>query len=319
MEPTIITVGDVSVDRFIELDQEEVCLHRNGRSSSELCLSYGEKVPVSSIFHSFGGSALNTAIGFSLAGITTSIATIVGNDEDGENILRYLHEKKVSFSRSLKSVRTNQSTILIYAGERTVLSYHEPRDYTGFNLSGFQYIYFASCGKGSETLRDKIIEQAQKGTRIFFNPGSWELNKFSHFAPMVKYSDIFILNRSESELIVSDSPIDDRIKEMEKFGSKINIITDGINGAYIRTAGRTIHMGAYPAKSLDPTGAGDGYASGFCAAYILGKSIEESAKWGMLNSASVVSALGANSGLMTARKLDEALAKAKSLKANDVS
>lgn len=50
---------------------------------------------------------------------------------------------------------------------------------------------------------------------------------------------------------------------------------------------------------VDSTGAGDGFGSGFAAALMSGKNIEEAIEWGKRQAANVVRHIGAKAGLLT--------------------
>ena len=51
-------------------------------------------------------------------------------------------------------------------------------------------------------------------------------------------------------------------------------------------------------KTVDATGAGDAFASGFLGLYLKGASIEKSLKMGIRNSANVVRFVGTTKGLL---------------------
>ena len=69
-------------------------------------------------------------------------------------------------------------------------------------------------------------------------------------------------------------------------------------------------MPVYPHDPFERTGAGDAFASTVSAALLLGKSLEESLKWGPINSMSVVQFVGAQKGLLSESSLEQYLANA---------
>lgn len=298
---TIATIGDSTLDSFLEIEEQDASLLCNiRRQDCEIAFKYGEKIPVKSIRKSYGGSALNTAIGFSRLSLDTSIYTILGDDEFGREGAKFLNQNNVGIADVVFQGDTNQASIIVYKGERTIFSYHAPRDYSSFNIKKTQWIYFASATEGSNHLTEQILKNVKSGTKLVFNPGSWQLKKFDEFSDIVKNCEIIILNRSEADFIISEQDnVSRQLDEISKLGPKITVITDGENGAYIKTDTEKMHMSTLATKVVDPTGAGDAFAVGFVAGLVFGKSIEESMKWGMVNSASVIEHFGANSDLQT--------------------
>ncbi len=314
-EKSILTIGDSTIDQIICIDKENAALSVNKRTrEKEICFNYGEKIPVSETNRDFGGSALNVAIGFARQNIKTYIATIVGNDEEGKEVLDFLHKNKVLLNGSAVNGKTNQAFIILYDSERTILSHHEQRNYNKIKIPKTDWIYFASAAKGAEILIDKLIASAKSGARIVFNPGSWELEKFPLFAPLVKWCEIFIINRDEADLIFGPKEISSQLKEMKALGAKINIITCGSSGAYISQDDHRFHMNIFAGTAVDPTGAGDSFSSGFVGGIIYNKNAVSAAKWGMINSSSVISKVGATDGLLSNNQMERALLSASSLR-----
>ncbi|VVC00488.1 putative sugar kinase [uncultured archaeon] len=67
-------------------------------------------------------------------------------------------------------------------------------------------------------------------------------------------------------------------------------------------------MKPYDVKVVDVTGAGDAFGSGFTAAIIKGKGIEEALRWGTANASSVVTMLGTKNILLTEKGIKEFIA-----------
>jgi len=300
----MLTVGDATVDNVFEIDSDKASILCNHRSKEkELCFNYGEKVPIKNISKGYGGSALNTAIGFGRLGLASAISTILGNDEDGQSIIELLNDANIDTASTVKDKSTNMSVILVYKKERTILSYHEERNYDALNLPQSENIYFASAGKGAEALYPKLTARATTGSKLYFNPGAWELQNFDFFAPLIKYCEAIVLNKDEADLCFGDHPIEEQLDQISKLGAKIGVITDGAKGAYIEDNNGKYHMGIVSGEVIDPTGAGDAFSVGFVGGLISGLSLEESCRWGMVNSASVIEQIGANDGLLTREKI----------------
>ena len=311
---SMLTVGDSTIDSVFEIDGDQASILCNTRSQEkELCFKYGEKIPVKKIRRGFGGSALNTAVGFSRLELTSAISTIVGEDSEGKSIIDFLEQEGLESGFVKQSETTNISVVLVYNQERTILSYHRPREYGKLELPPSDNIYFASAGKGAEKIIPKLLGRISTGSKLYFNPGSWELLKFDDFAPLVKYCQALILNKEEADLCLGEESTTKQLKAIRRLGAQIAVITNGARGAYINDGQNTYHMGIASGQPIDPTGAGDSFSVGLVGGLVLGKSLEESCRWGMVNSASVLEKIGANRGLLSRDQLEEKSRKATSL------
>jgi len=318
-ETSICTIGDSTCDNFYMLDENQASLMcRLKHQECEILFKYGEKIPVNDIQRSFGGSALNTAIGFSRLNLKTSIFSVLGNDEEGDRVKNFLDESSVETGNIVRDGKTNQAAIILYQGERTIFSYHELRDYSRLKIAEAQWLYFASASGGSDKyMKDAIARN--RGSKIAFNPGSWQLANFDKFTEIIASCDVLILNKNEANMVLqNEGKIIKQLEKMLKIGIEVPVITDGANGAYCVERGRVLHMGPYAAKSIDPTGAGDAFASGFVSGLAHGISIEESMKWGMVNSGHVVEKIGANSALLKYEEMEEEARNASVLKASEL-
>jgi len=315
---TIASIGDSTLDTFLEIAQEDASLLCDIRHKDcEVAFKYGEKIPVREMRFSFGGSALNAATGFATLGLSTSIYTILGDDNYGKAGKDYLNSQRVNTKSVILDGRTNQSTIVIYQKERTIFSYHFPRDYSKITLENADWIYFCSATQGSDKLIAVVSEYIKRGSKLVFNPGSWQLKNFEHFVPLVALSEIFILNRSEADNVIGEQgDISKQLDKMQKLGTKIAVITDGANGAYAISSGKKIHMSTLATTVVDPTGAGDAFSVGFVIGIIQELSIEDSLKWGMVNSGHIIENIGANENLLNLDKLKFEADRATSAKAS---
>lgn len=306
MKYKVAVVGDASTDHFLILDASDAGLTVNGKSpEKELCLKYGEKTSIESSLDFFGGGALNVAVALRNFSFDVSLSTIVGADFEGKEIVSFLNDEGIELDNLIVKGATNQSFILVYEKERTILSYHNKRDYSSVKIPACDILYFASAGQGSEELVNNIRSKVHSGSRLIFNPGSFEISSFDLFKPLCAISTIFVINRDEAREIIEDTPdIKVQLDKILRFGTKVAVISDQKNGAYFGTAEGFFHMNAAVANVKDPTGAGDAFSSGLVAGLANGKSLEESAKWGMHNSAKVIEDYGANSLLLDVDEIE---------------
>ena len=77
------------------------------------------------------------------------------------------------------------------------------------------------------------------------------------------------------------------------------LATDGANGVAASDGKALIRAGRYEdGKVVDQTGAGDAFGSGFLSQWAIGKSLRESIIFASANSTSVVSKMGAKTGIL---------------------
>lgn len=104
-------------------------------------------------------------------------------------------------------------------------------------------------------------------------------------------------------------------KEIFNLGTKTVVITDGCHGVYVATQQGILFHPALECSVIDTVGAGDAFGSCFIASLYNQESHETALRYGMINSASVIGAIGAKDGLLS---LDKITGKAQRLPNNIV-
>ena len=80
---------------------------------------------------------------------------------------------------------------------------------------------------------------------------------------------------------------------------EVVILTDGANGVWVASNGKIIRAGMYEdVPSLDRTGAGDAFGSGFVSQWAQGADIKQSILFASANSTSVIQYMGAKKGIL---------------------
>ncbi len=302
----IITIGGAIRDFtfYVEKTKKKI--------SGTLCFPLGAKINIKNAYFTHGGGACNVAVGLANFGLKVAVITRIGQDYSGQAILEKLKEKKVDirFVQIDKKLHTGISAIIQpKEGERTIFTYRGANDALEIkNLESkikTKWIYIASLSGNWERILKKIYERKDL-PKIAWNPGVLQIkagkNKLAKF---LKRTEVLILNRSESALLVrkSEKNIKELLKSLYRLGPKIVVVTCGKNGAYVMNKDGILYHPAKQVKRVDTTGAGDAFSSGFLGGLILFNNIKKALKLGILNSASVLKKVGAQEGLLTKKDL----------------
>jgi sugar/nucleoside kinase (ribokinase family) len=319
----LLSIGDVTMDVFMAPTESET-LCRIDTKECFICFAYGDKIPVKTIEHSVGGNAANNSVGASRLGLKVGLVSTLGADSTGNQILERLKEEGVDLSYTVQqpNAGSNYSTVISYAGERTIFSYHAPRSYEfPVHLPPVPWIYLTSMGETFQPFYNHFVRWMKKNSNVkmAFNPGSRQLRVgLDVLKPVLKVTHVIYVNRKEAEGITSVSDSQEKDKELlealSSLGPKICIITDGANGSFVfdSVSGKFYRAGVLPVDAYERTGAGDSFGAGCISALVKGKSFEEALLWGTVNSASVIGYTGSQRGLLKEAEMSTWLKKARS-------
>lgn len=302
----VICVGNAKIDTFLTLHQANSHL-RYSEETNELCIKFGEKIAVDKAEILVGGNAANVSVGLSRLGLHTALVAEIGNDEFAQKIINVLSSENVDTSNVLKQdgQQSSFSTIINFKGERTIFSEHVKRKHNfNFEQNFAKWIYLTSVGEDWLEAYGKTVDFVKKtNVLLAFNPGTLQIDEGEkNIEDVLFLTNILFVNKEEAQQILNlseESDVEKLLNSLRKLGPKVVVITDGANGSYaINEKGEIFKKDVIEAKVVEKTGAGDAYSSGFLAAYLHGKKIEEAMDWGAKNSASVVEKVGAQAGLL---------------------
>lgn len=311
----LISIGDAVIDTFVPLTDAHVHFNENLK---ELCLRYGDKIPVGDSITQVAGNAANSSVGASRLKLNTAAYINVGGDHDGVRIKDHLKQEGVDtrYVVTNKGLPSNHHVVLNYKGERTILIFHQPWKYHLPDLDKSRWVYFTSLSP--TFVKSNIVEQLtnyleRSGARLLYNPGTFQIKAGVKKNPrLLSLTEVFIVNLEEAKLILghsegSEITIKKLLKSLTDLGPKITIITDGDKGSYGYDGNSTYHLDIFPAKLMEMTGAGDAYATGVLVGFFYGKDLPEAMRWGAANGASVVEQIGPQPGLLTYSGMQEKL------------
>lgn len=314
----LISIGDPAVDHFFKIHDAHVEIEKDGE---ELCLRYGDKLPVEVYHQSLGGNNANNAVGAARLGLKTAAYLNVGSDLAGKFTLAKLKEEGVDtrYVITNEEMDSNVSALISFRGERTILTYHQDFNYQLPDLDRTKWVYLSSMGKSASdgsffSQVENYLERT--GATLAFNPGTFEFEHgIKKFPRLLSLTKLLILNKEEAELVLNKrsearggrQELKKLLKQLAELGPKMIIITDGKSGSYGFDGERFFELGIIPAQVVDTTGAGDAYATGVLAGLFYGKDLAEAMRFGAANGASVTEQIGPQAGLLTYAKMKEKL------------
>ena len=315
----VLCIGDTVVEPFIKLIKAEVhCKIDN--TACTIALPFGAKVPFESSTMCYGvGNSANAAVSFARLGLKSGIATELGDDEYGQKCLENFRNNNVNFDATNlhKSIPTNYHYVLWYPPERTILIQHNtyPKKVVSekFAPNGVppKYIYFSSLPADALNYHFEVIEWLKKNRSVktVFQPGTFQIKLgVETLKGLYSMCHVFVVNKEEAQEILgsTESSLQKLLEMVQKLGPEIVCITDGPNGAYMRTAGKNYFMPIYPDPKppLERTGCGDAFASCFTAMLAMGKTPLQALEYAPINSMNVVQEIGAQKGLLTLEQIE---------------
>lgn len=315
----MISIGDATLDLFVGIDEASVLCNLN-KDVCLLCISYADKIAATSFERVIGGNAANNAVGSSRLGLKAAIYTVVGGDDTGRKVMEVMKRENVSADYLVlaKDQETNSSVVLNYKAERTILVYHVDRKYKMPKFKPTKWFYLTSMGKNHYDFHMEFVEYVKRtDSKLGFNPGTHQLKLgLEKLRPMLEASTVLFVNKEEAQRLVGQIiDMKELLTAMRHAGPKIVVITDGERGSFVFDGSKYWKCGITDTPVVERTGAGDAFGTAFLAALGHGKPIPEALRWGTMNSASVITKVGPEAGLLTKGQMQVWLRKYSKIKA----
>ena len=292
----VVTIGSATVDYFADTDSELIKIQTRTTTEELIAFPLGSKLLIKELNITTGGGGTNTAVTFSRLGFRTGYLGKIGDDSNGEIVVKRLQEAGVDFigpregqtglSMILNSIKHDRS-ILAYKGANNLLRLDEIKPFDT------KWVYLSSMLEQSlETVIELLKKQSCK---LAFNPSNYQAEMgYEKLRELIDRVDILVMNKEEAAKFLGLAPeehhaIESLMAEMGKLPPALSLITDGKKGAYVYDGEYMYH--GEPRKDIEiveATGAGDAFASTFTAAQMLGKDTEASLHIAMTNAESVL-------------------------------
>lgn len=92
--------------------------------------------------------------------------------------------------------------------------------------------------------------------------------------------DVFMPSTSDFDVVAPGLDVADILFHLRSHGARTIVLKAGGGGVFVQTAGELVHLPAYDAEAIDPTGAGDTFCGGFMAGLAATGDIVEAAAVG---------------------------------------
>lgn len=314
-----LSIGGASYDLFMNVD----AMTDSKDGENVIHLPVGAKVMINQIHETAGGGAMNSSVGLSRLGMKASFCGVLGDDQWGQRLMETL--KKEGVNGATATVTEQETTgfsivLLLPNGERTILHHHGTNkhlDDVTFALDMIPQcdaVYLNRLSDDACVIENDIVAMFEKHQDIHltWNPGGCQIEATMHApdkAALLKHTDLLLLNKEEADMFTGCTDMKEQLRCLLKSGAKHVCITDGNKGAYGADASGTFFCP--PKKDIvivDATGAGDAFGVGMTWALLEGKELPIALKAGTLNAASVIGAIGAETGLLTETQMNHQLA-----------
>ncbi len=308
----LITIGNAIIDIITDVN-DELLKTLNLVKGSMKIVSSEDLNQILKLLKNFdfvaGGSAANTAVGFSSLGGTASFVGAVGNDDFGKKFKTNIKYEGVNFilGNVLESNdQTSKSIILVSNdAERTMCTFigastnilFKSIDKSIFKENAIIYIegYLFDKIETQQAILDicKISKSSNLKIALSLSDKFCVDRHKKKFLNLIhNYVDILFANELEICSLYKNS-IEVSINELQK-KSKIGSITLGEKGSIIFDKNNIIKIKAVPDLNvIDTTGAGDYYAAGFLFGFSNNLSLEECGNLGAISSGHIITHYGA--------------------------
>ena len=266
-----------------------------------------------------GGAELNVAIGCSRLGLKSGWISKLGKDDFGKFIKKAVMGEGVDVSK-VDLVEDYVTSVyfreILSDGTSRSFYYREnsPTEKLEINKDYEEYFKNAKIlhitgvlpsinDNNKKVILDAISLAKKYNLIISFDPNirlkMWTREEATEFInKILNKVDILLIGDEEVELLNGHSDLERAIDEFHSLGIKNVIIKRGKDGAIGSSGDKVCYSPSIkPRAVVDTVGAGDGFVSGFLAAYLKGKSLEETLEFANAVGSLVVGVEGDNEGL----------------------
>ena len=275
-------------------------------------INYGSDTPSKISTHG-GGAAGNVATWATVTGAQTQIVARVGNDSAGVAVISEFDALGVIHTNLVvEGAQTGVVVVLVdLNGERTM--FPETGANAGLTLNdlpvldGFEAVYLSGYALLDEISRPGVLQMIDaitaQGLPIFFDPatvGGMSQVNVDEVRSWLALMSTLIMNEEEAIFLTGKTQLESALDTL-LVAAPTAVIKRGSQGAIGKSrGGQTIAIPALPTTVIDTTGAGDSFAGGYIASWLINKDLTACMQNGASVAAQCVAIVGARPQVTTA-------------------
>ncbi|OFX88703.1 MAG: sugar kinase [Bacteroidetes bacterium GWF2_33_16] len=250
---------------------------------------------------SSGGSAANAIHGLASLGAATGYIGKVGNDTFGEFFSNDMKANSINPIMLKSNTDTGRAIALISPdSERTFATYLgaavelSENDLNAEQFKGYHYLHIEGYLVFNHALMNKAAQLAKENNmKVSLDMASFNVVEanLAFLKEYVKnYVDIIFANEEEAKAYTGKEP-EDALHEIAE-QCEIAVVKIGSKGSLVKNNGMVYKIEPFKANSIDTTGAGDLYASGFLFGLVNKIPMEKCGRIGSLCASKVIEVIG---------------------------
>ena len=257
-----------------------------------------------------GGAPMNVALHLNAIGLNAAIASSVGSDDAGKELVDFLENSGVDTSLIQSDEKLPTSEVLVHLDENNNASYEicEPVAWDNIQLSdglakkaqNSGLIIYGSLASRKQTTRETLLKLLDNDAVKLIDVNLRQpYDKQDVLELLLAKSDIVKLNDDELRVFAGWNGIEGKTEEelMKWFVQHYNVemlcVTRGDNGAAMFHEDTFYEHPGFKVNAVDTVGAGDAFLAGLVAAFLQKKSPKEAITFACATGAFVASKAGA--------------------------
>ncbi|RLD67919.1 MAG: adenosine kinase [Bacteroidetes bacterium] len=304
----ILGMGNALVDMLIQIDGDDFLEKNKLPKGSMQLVDWNTSSSILKMSEDFersqasGGSAANTIHGLAKLGVETGFIGKVGKDEIGDffkaDLLDAGVKPELAESESKSGVAValvspdSERTFATFLGAAVEIS---ADDLTSDMFEGYDYFHIEGYLVQNYALIERAVQLAKENNlKVSLDLASFNVveDNLEFLQRIVKdYVDIVFANEEEAKSFTGKEPEAalHAIAEVAEYA----IVKIGSKGSMVKHNDKVYTAGVIKANSIDTTGAGDLYASGFLFGLHKGVNLDEAARIGSITAGNVIEVIGA--------------------------
>ncbi len=240
----------------------------------------------------FGGTAGNIAYSLKLLGVNPTIVAPAGNDFSEYHT--HLTSRKISTAAIpiYKDVKTSSYFVVTDRDDNQIGSFYTGAMKYAGNLSLPKTADFVVLAPTEPDAMKKYVAECKKRRLLYLYDPAFQIGNFTADELREGIIGAKILIGNDYEIALIEQKLGIFHKELATM-VPILITTVGAKGSVIETQKESIHCkAAKPKNTIDPTGAGDAFRSGFLAGYLRGYDLQVCGQMGSVAAVYTVETYG---------------------------